>query len=40
MSWVGIIHPLWHKREGYSSATFLHAQMAHATQMGHATQIA
>ena len=31
--WVRIIHAMWCKREGYTSATFLHAQVAHATQV-------
>ena len=31
--WVRIIHSMWRKRDGYTSATFLHAQVAHATQV-------
>jgi transposase len=31
--WVRIIQALWLKREGYTSATFLHAQLVHATQV-------
>jgi Transposase len=31
--WVRIIHAMWRKREGYTFATLLHAQGAHATQV-------
>jgi hypothetical protein len=31
--WVRIIYAMWLKREGYTSETFLHAQLAHAAQV-------